>query len=329
MRLVNNRVAKHWSKLDCAASDKNFYAFPPIAARSCRLIFDESDLSRKDWCEYWAAEKYFKGKIPFENALSICCGFGEVERRLARLGIARNITGIDIAPGAIEEAIKRAEAERLTNIQYLVSDINRDNLPENKYDLIWANGALHHIKDLNRVVPMLYRALKSGGCLIANEYVGPNYQQVGKRQQELVNAVKHLFPSLLRDHGAIVGKGSLKEIVKRLLRDLWNRSPLPMGIYGRLWRPVPKWYLLLKDPSECINSENIIPVLNRTFEVVEVKQFGGSILFYALEPEFFDNFDHDREDHLKLLDLLFRIEDYLIETGEIRPDNAHIVCRKK
>jgi hypothetical protein len=46
-------VEDYWSNFDCSESDKNFDAFPPIRSRSSKLIFDEFDASRKDWCEYW------------------------------------------------------------------------------------------------------------------------------------------------------------------------------------------------------------------------------------------------------------------------------------
>jgi peptidoglycan/xylan/chitin deacetylase (PgdA/CDA1 family)/2-polyprenyl-3-methyl-5-hydroxy-6-metoxy-1,4-benzoquinol methylase len=300
-------AADFWSKVDCSESDKNFYCFSPIRTRSSKLIFDEFDASKTDWCEYWTVQKYLKDQIPFEKCISVCCGTGQIERTLAKLNVAKKIIGIDIAQGAIEKAKQRARDENLNNIEYYVSDLNTESLKEDEYDIIWANGALHHIENLDSVIPMLYKSLKRGGFLISNEYVGPKYQQIPQRQQEIINAVKHIMPPELR----------LKSQIEKY------------DTFGQIWKHTPMKYFLETDPSECINSNNIIPLLRKYFEDVEVKYFDGSILFYLLDSTFYDNFDIKNQNHRRLLEMLFNIEDTLIETGEIARDNAHIICNKK
>lgn len=290
-------VEQYWSVNDCSASDKNFYCFPAIRNRSCQLIFDETDSSSRDWCEFWTVEKYLKQIIPVNKLLSICCGFGEVERTLSRLGVARNIVGIDIAPGAIEKAKERALKEGLFNIEYRVSDMNQEDLPADEYDIIWANGALHHVKELETVIPMLYSALKDGGFLISNEYVGPRYQQVNKKQQDYINQARQLLPPELK------------------------KSDEP-------WLPYSVEYFLKTDPSECVRSDQIIATLKNCFEKVEVKNFGGSILFYALDEAFYENFNPQNSSHVKVLECLFAMEGLLIASGEIQSDNAHIISQK-
>lgn len=332
MSYDNSIVKDYWSKVDPSDSEKGFYCFPPIRSHSCKLIFNEFDASRRDWCEYWTVEKYLKDKIPFENALSICCGFGQIERILAKLGVAKKITGTDIAPGAIEGARKKADEENLTNIEYRVEDINKVKIAENTYDLIWANGALHHIKDLEVVIPALYKGLKPGGYLISNEYVGPNYQQIGKRQEEIINAVKHILPDNLRKKGKKYienhSNKSLKTKFKKFIKRIINKYIARIDIYEKLYSKTSVETFLKLDPSECVNSSNIIPVLKKTFTEVDVRYYGGSILLYALDEDFFINFRQDNPAHRKLLEMLFNMEDTLIDTGEIPNDNAHIICKK-
>ncbi|MGB9181004.1 MAG: class I SAM-dependent methyltransferase [Pyrinomonadaceae bacterium] len=287
----NSIVENYWSQVDCSASDKNFYYYPPLRSRACKLIFDEYDASRRDWTVYWTVEKYLKDRVPFERALSICCGFGEIERSMSRLNVARKIEGMDIAPGAIEQAVKRAEAESLSNIEYNVADINRLELAPAQYDLIWANGALHHVENLEHVIPMLHRSLRPGGMLISNEYIGPKYQQVGERQAEIINAVKHLLPAELRQKPPLVPddsslKGKLKFRIKRRLKDRFFQDYLSLdekNSFGKIWAGMPVEWFLEYDPSESIRGNEIIPILKETFEQVEVRPFHGSILFYALD----------------------------------------------
>ena len=100
-------------------------------------------------------------------------------------------------------------------------------------------------------------------------------------------------------------------------------------VCGKIWeRPTPDDFLHT-DPSESVNSERIIPTLLQHFDKVEVKYFDGSILMYALDAKFYDNYDSNNPYHEKLLQLLFHIEDTLIEIGELPRDNAQIICRKE
>ncbi|HXM47115.1 MAG TPA: class I SAM-dependent methyltransferase [Pyrinomonadaceae bacterium] len=330
-----NLVGSYWSNLDCSASDKNFYSFPPLRSRACKLIFGEFDASRRDWSVYWTVEKYLKGRIPFQDALSICCGFGEVERSMAKLGVADSITGIDIAPGAIKEATNRAGAEGLANIRYDVGDIGSIELGHEKYDLIWANGALHHIEKLEKVISSLYQALKPKGILVANEYIGPRYQQVGKRQAEIINAVKHLLPPELRSPISIPRDTSLKAKLKTTLKTKFKNRFFQdylvgedKNSFGKIWNNTPIEWFLNNDPSESIRGDEIVPILSETFDEIEVKAFHGPVLFYALDEKFFDNFDLGNSKHRKILEALFQLEDSLIEMGELKNENAHIVCWK-
>ena len=324
---ATQKASVYWSKLDCSASDRDFYSFPALRSRLCRLIFNESDGGRGDWCQYWTVEKYLQDAVPFKNALSLCCGFGGLERCLMKLNAVESITGIDIAPGAIEEASQQAARENL-DIKYRVCDVNTETLPAETYDLIWGNGALHHIEHLEKVLPMLYAALRPGGFLIATEYVGPRYQQINIRQQQLINAVKHLLPGDLRETYANDKGSPLFKIAKRIKRAIFT-GQFSSARFSQIWWPVPLRWFKKNDPSECVNSQKIIPVLRNTFEEVDVRYFGGSILFYALDQVFYENFDPANEAHCKILEMLFGIEDALIETGEIANDNAHIICRKK
>ena len=325
----DGKVKQHWSETDCSESEKNFYCFPAIRTRSCKLIFNETDATRKDWCEYYTVEKYLMGSMPFDKCLSICCGFGEVERTLAKLQVARKIVGIDIAPGAITEAKKRAAEEGLENIVYHVADLNNKRLPAGEYDLIYANGALHHILNLEKVVAELHSALRAGGYLVANEYVGPKYQQLGVRQQEIVNAAKHLLPPELRkkiSSAKTCGNSAMSKAARYVVRRL---SHYGSGqVYETLWEMPTVEAFLSTDPSECVSSDRIIPILRNYFHNLEIKYFNGSILLYALDTEFYDNFNPGNAKHHAALQMLFELEDLFAAAGELSQDNAHIICQK-
>lgn len=317
-------TAEYWSNVDCSASDRNFYCFPPIRARASKLVFDVAD-SRPDWCEHYTIERYLKHLIPVDRALSICCGFGSIERYLARQKVAKRITGIDIAPGAIEAARQRAAAEGFDNIDYQVANLNLIELTAGAYQLIWANGALHHVESLESLVRALHASLTPEGILVANEYVGPNYQQLGERQVEIINAVKHLLPQELRGSNVGTSPPAFRRLLEHARAALGIASE-ERAIYRKLWEPTPLSWFEQNDPSESIRSSEVIGVLKSVFGKVLVLPFNGSILYYALDEKFFNNFDTGNSRHRKVLEALFDLEDSLIEAGEIGIDNAHLIC---
>jgi hypothetical protein len=47
------------------------------------------------WVEKWAIKEFLHDRIPFENCLSLCCGFGFKDRRMARLGMVKHCTSRD------------------------------------------------------------------------------------------------------------------------------------------------------------------------------------------------------------------------------------------
>ena len=161
---------------------------------------------------------------------------------------------------------------------------------------------------------------------LSSEYVGPNYQQINKRQEEIINAVKHLISDELCTKDTITGSPIYNyglRFLKRLLKLKTKEN-----YYGRIYKKPSKNTFKKIDPSECVRSELIIPTLKSTFPFVDVRYFNGSILSYALDSKFFMNFSPENEKHMVLLDMLFSIEDSLIEIGELGRDNAHIICKK-
>ncbi len=313
------RVKSHWSTVDCSADERNFYAFPPIRARSSELVFGVADAA-PDWCERRTVQ-HMGRRVPFERCLSLCCGFGHVERSLARLGAAKKFVGMDIAPGAIDEARRRASDP---NIDYIVCDLNETDLPPGGYDLIWANGALHHLAKLEEVIAKLHGTLRPDGYLVCTEYVGPRYQQLGARQRELIAQARALLPRELktrtipyRPYGNSLAAKAARYLARRVDRVL-GRPPV--------WEMPPVEFFLATDPSECVSSDRIVKALSRHFEM-DFRGFGGSILGYALDAAFYRSFDDGNPAHIAAFRAVCAFEDaHLAELGH---DNAHIICRPR
>jgi hypothetical protein len=84
----------------------------------------------------------------------------------------------------------------------------------------------------------------------------------------------------------------------------------------------------LGDPSEAIESSQILPLLRRSFEVVELRELGGSLL-HMLLSEIAHNFVGDDPETRRALRLCFDAEDLLIASGELGHDFAVAACRRR
>jgi ubiquinone/menaquinone biosynthesis C-methylase UbiE len=177
----------------------DFYSFEPVKKYMLNCLSGkEQENIDHDWMEKWRVETYLSDRMPVERCLSICCGFGSKERILSRLNAFSHCTAIDLSEKAIQEARRMANEANINNIEYLTGDIENISLEREKYDLVYASGALHHIKHLEHVISVLYKSLKPGGILLSDEYVGPRYNELTVRHREIINSVLHMIPKTHR-----------------------------------------------------------------------------------------------------------------------------------
>ena len=249
-------------------------------------------------------QQYLAGKTPVERALTLGCGAGEFERGMAQYDFCREHEAVDIAEGAIEKAIAQARAAGLTHISYRVADLNAIRLSPGRYDVVFGISSVHHVAALERLYEQIAAALKSGGLFFLDEFVGPSQCQFTEAQLREVNQQLRAMPDALKR--SVTRPFELKQPVVRPTIDQMNAG----------------------DPSEAIRSAEIVPLLSRYFDVLEVKGQGGSLLHLLLE-DIAGNFNEENGGSLDYLDRLFSLEDRLIAQGVLQDDFATIVARKK
>jgi ubiquinone/menaquinone biosynthesis C-methylase UbiE len=345
MTLSENRAAKvsdFWAEHspEKLGLQKTFYGYPPFVDYAYTLVTGEPRATPSENIEGWTIRTFLADRLPVENCLSLCCGFGHVERILAGFGTFRHCTGLDLSAGAIQEAQRLAREAGYTHIDYQTADLNTLELPAEKYDLIYANGALHHIQNLEHLVGQLYRSLKPGGIFVCNEYIGPNYQQISVRQQEIINAVIHLIPPQYRSVTdstycpPFFQKSRLRRAIFKIYRMVSNLAiqattgrDKALFRFGKLWEE-RSTAIKERDPSESMCSGDIIDILKATFKQLDVRYYNGSVLYYALDKKFYETCDPTNPRDKELLNLLITIEKTLIQMGELSSDNAHIIGTK-
>lgn len=309
------------------------------------------NISGDQECDYttYTLEKYFQNKLPFEYCLSLGCGGGSLERSLARQGAFQQCDAYDIADGAIEVAKSLAAEHNYGHINYQAEDINTLDLPSERYDSVWIQGAMHHFENLEHICGEIDKSLKLDGLLILNEYVGPNRFQFPERQREIVNLCLYLLP---RKYRTVTQQG-MKNIIDTTRGLGWYATRLFTKIKeGDLLNTIRNRIMLLRrvlkqeviykeeikfptvgdviaaDPTEAVRSEEIISLVGKYFDIVEKKDLGGSILQFLLDG-IAAKFSKEDQDSQDLLRLLITIEETLMRLGELESDFAYVVARKR
>ena len=296
----NQAVAGLWSTLQQQRADE----FPVLGWLDSQLLQRMYVLpkivgsSEGNWL-LWLVEQL---GLPRDGRwLSIACGAGGLELFAAEQGLAAHIEGVDIAPGAIELARRGAQERGLTNVSFRVADLERERLPEAAYDVILCGMGLHHIARLEYFYEEAALALRPGGYILLNEFVGPSQWQWSDAQLAATNALLAALPERYR-YNPVTGRPKEREE-----------------------RPTLAW-MNAADPSESIRSAELLPLLERQFELALRRDYGGALLGRLLEY-IVGNFHADRPHDVEMLRLLCAAEEALMRAGAIGSDFAVVAAR--
>ena len=261
--------------------------------------------STEGW-HFYCVRKYLGSRMPVGRMLSIGCGAGELELDLARINAFRACDAWDLAVDSIARATQIAAKKQIAGLTFAVQDAETALIPSNTYDAAWFNMSLHHIEKLESTLGNIAAALKPGGYLFLNEYVGPNRFDFSAREKEIMSAVYRLLPDKYRRSFAQANRGEVIETAS---------FPNPVDVAAA-------------DPSESIRSGDIIECVRAHFDIVELNPCGGTLLQFLL-GNIMGNFREDDSTSLRVLQMLFEIEDTLIEVDEIPSHFATMIARPK
>jgi 2-polyprenyl-3-methyl-5-hydroxy-6-metoxy-1,4-benzoquinol methylase len=240
--------------------------------------------------------------LPLQRCLTLGCGGGELERGLAKYDFCLRHDAYDVADRAIEQARRAAEKHGLTHVNYQTADVNRLSLPPRTYDVVFNVMSAHHFWNLEHVFQQVRNSLKPDGVFFLNEFIGPTKFQWTDRQLEIVNGLLRVLPPKYR-----------------MTSGKWLKT--------KVRRPTLFW-MEFSDPSEAVRSGQIVGSLSEHFTIVEKKDYGGTLLHLLLQ-RIAHNFDCVAANDGKLLQMMFDIEDQLLEAGDIASDFSVIIARPR
>jgi SAM-dependent methyltransferase len=301
----SGKVASQWSGLASDAFVRgleriSWSGIPQVHLNHNYLITG----NRETYWVDWIRQRFFP-EGDAGDALSLGCGAGHLDRILKQRGFRfRSFTGLDISEGAIEQARTRADEIALApKIQYSAVDLNHCELPPDSFDFIYFFQSLHHIDALEHMLGQCQRALRPGGLLMVNEFVGPSRFQWTDRQLEMASALLRLLPEELR-------------------RDLQDG-----GVKTEVVRPTIM-HMVTHDPSEAVRSDEIERLVKAYFNVTSEWNWGGT-LNHLVFQSIAANFDPENAYHRSIIELLIHHENVLIREALLPSDFKVFVATPK
>lgn len=299
----DTKVANYWDEhTDETYFGETYWLANPIINRHYQ-IKAAGGRDYTSWVNF-SVQHFLGERCPVDRVLSIGSGDGALERHLASIGTAKLIEGIDLAPKRISNAKEEAtKAGFEESIRYILCNVETSPFPGSNYDAIYFNSSLHHISDLDSILKKCSSALKEEGYLFVNEYIGPNRFAFNEREKQVMLSVFQMIPDKFRVSHAEHDRGQVRNHLS---------FPDPAEVER-------------VDPSEAIHSEEIVDALKRHFQIKEFNFAGGTLMQFMLDG-IAGNFRETDAESMKVLELIFNIEDTLVESGDLLPHFAMIIA---
>lgn len=264
----------------------NWWIIPALQKRWNLMISGDENLEYKDYF----MQKHFADKFDLK-LLSLGSGACAHEIELAHYPNFSEVTCMDINKSNLELGESIAKQKNLDNMKFLCEDVNSYNLPEDYYDIVIFNDALHHFENINTFLKTkVKKCLNENGRLIIHEFVGAKRMQFPKKQIEAINQAIKLIDKKYR---------------KRHKTNFYKNHYSGPGIIR----------MIMADPSECVDSSSILPSIHEHFKTVEEKNYGGNILMGGLK-EISHHFVELDQRKKAILNSLFEFEDNYIKENQ-------------
>ncbi len=209
---------------------------PLVRAEANRLVTGDPTLWPTQWLKTQVSG--------LTDGVSIGCGTGALERDVVSQGIVSRMTGIDSVPQPIEAAMRLADEAGIGDrISYVQADaVQWLKARPWSFDAVFFHASLHHFARPVEVLATVRNALRPGGWLYLDEYIGPARDEWTRLRLALPNLAYRLLPFGVR-------------------RPWLVRAPINC-----------------EDPSEAIASSSIVSAVRQNFDDVRIRPYGGNLL---------------------------------------------------
>jgi SAM-dependent methyltransferase len=138
---------------------QNKYDDPELYANYSRM---RRSIRGLDEAQEWHAFRELLPNLRGKRLLDLGCGFGW-HCRYARQQGARSVIGVDLSQNMLARAIAATDDP---GIEYRRTAIEDIDFLADEFDVVISSLALHYVERFDRVCPIIYRCLASGGELV-------------------------------------------------------------------------------------------------------------------------------------------------------------------
>ena len=264
------KAAQYWDENREKARDPTYWMAHPLCRQAINRRISGSP---HEWPLDWFKRVY--APRPFGRGVSWGCGLGAFERSARHLAVVSEIEAFDVSQVSLDDACREAAREGIEGIQYGFGNFDDPHLTSRRYDIAFFHASLHHVSGLERLFRRLTFALKRGGAVYVDEYVGPSRGDWTEEHLKLAQAVLDMLPA----------EAKLK-----------TRIDIPIEI---------------SDPSEAIRSSEIPRFLHDFFDIEVWRPYGGQVVdlvFPCLAADWVCS-----AEGLPFVQSMLRIEEYDLE----------------
>jgi SAM-dependent methyltransferase len=291
------KVAKRWGDPQSEPPGTQWVGVPGVGENINRRASGDPKI---DWINH-SASLLARFKKPI-RALSLGCGFGQIERILRRRNYCQFVHGVDVAEKAIAAARREAVAEGLDGLTYEVADLNSATFPQDTYDVVYAHACLHHVFHLEHLLDQVKRTLRMGGLFVVQEYIGPSQMQFPQKHLHLADLFLKAIPERYRQ---LRTRSGTKQEAPRLPLETMNKC----------------------DPSEAIRATEIVPLIASRFEVKHFCYLAGTLLLLIFN-EIAGNFDAYDGAIMPFITALIALDNFLVDNKVLPSYHVYMVCEK-
>lgn len=239
-----------------------------------------------------------------KRMLALGCGRGFAEQGFIDDDLVEEILGFEMSDVAVKSANDRfSEASISHRIKLIAGDARDADLPDEYFDVVFVQAAIHHFFEIEDMFRLIHRVLKKDGLLIYDEYVGPDH---------------HIFePEVL----------AVGDEINEALSDRYRFDSLRGAMRTEVPRPSLEWMLAF-DASEGVHASQILPLTYKYFDVTYRGDYGGALM-RSMMPGILLNFDFDDDKDQTIARLILLIEEMLMRDGKLPNYHTRVVGKKR
>ncbi|MFJ7962088.1 class I SAM-dependent methyltransferase [Streptomyces sp. NPDC096324] len=106
---------------------------------------------------------------PHMKILDIGCGPGTITADLAERVPDGHVTGVDHAPGILDQARRTAAERGLENVEFAVADVHTLEYPDDTFCVVHAHQVLQHVGDPVQALREMHRVTRPGGIIAVRD----------------------------------------------------------------------------------------------------------------------------------------------------------------